>query len=54
MGSVIWELCDGENTIADLVNRVMQKFDVKRSVALADVEEFVQELIKEGMLELKE
>ena len=54
VGSVIWEMCDGKNTVTDLVDRVMQKFDVKKSVALADVEEFMQELVKEGMLELKE
>lgn len=52
VGTLIWELCNGKNTIEDLVEEVMKKFDVAKNIALADVEEFVQELVKEGLLKL--
>jgi len=52
VGSVIWELCDGVNTVGDIARVVRNKYDVSESVALEDTMEFLQDLRSKGMLTL--
>ena len=50
VGTRIWELCDGRSVgaIADVIT---EEFDVDRSSALQDVENFLIELRRVGALE---
>lgn len=36
--SFIWKLCDGDNSINDIVNRLTEKYDIDSQTAKEDVE----------------
>ncbi len=46
IGTRIWELVDGNNTIEDIVNQIYQEYEVEKSVAYEDTLMFLDELIK--------
>jgi coenzyme PQQ biosynthesis protein PqqD len=45
VGTRIWELCDGEKTVSEIVDQVVSEFDVDRETAEKDVVEFIEELM---------
>jgi len=51
VGGRIWELCDGTRSAADIAGALTQEYDVTPEQALADVQEFVQDLKAKGLLE---
>lgn len=47
----VWNRCDGETTIDEIVNAVCARYDAGPETVSADVTEFVKELVAEGLLE---
>ena len=50
VGSFIYAMLDGEHTVQQIVDRVVDEFDVTPDQALADTDEFLDSLEAEGML----
>jgi hypothetical protein len=50
VGARVWELADGEHTVAQIAEAVTVEFTVGRDEALADVRRFVTELLELGAL----
>ena len=51
IGSAIWNAADGATPLSQIVQeRVCQEFDVSDEQALADAMEFVDKLVKHGIL----
>ena len=51
IGSLIWELCTGTQTISDIHEVVCNRFDVVSERALADLVTLVNQLVQEGLLQ---
>ena len=51
-GSLIWQMLDSPRTIGELVEAVVQQFDVERAQAEEDVKRFVREMIAVCLVEV--
>ena len=49
--SYIWERCDGQSTIADLVQQFMKEFSIPFDTAETDIRRVVAQLEKLNLLE---
>lgn len=54
LGSVIWEHCTGQSTMAEIHAAICDRFDVAPERALDDLVVLVNELIQEGLLQQQE
>lgn len=50
VGGMVWELCDGTRTLADVVDAVCAEFDAPDDVVADDVAALVEELASERLL----
>lgn len=50
LGGRIWNLCDGSRQQEQIVDALLEEFAVERDILNADVDEFIQDLIKRGWL----
>ena len=50
VGGLIWQECDGVNTIADIAGKLGKEFDVEQAELRDDVVEFVRDLAERGWL----
>jgi coenzyme PQQ biosynthesis protein PqqD len=50
VGATIWDRCDGEHTVSELVAELCSEFDAPEKVIRADVLEFVSELRRENLI----
>ena len=50
VGAAIWELCDGERSVAEMVTALAGQFDAPLETLERDVTEFVAELRREALL----
>lgn len=50
IGTRIWESIDGVRTVEDLVDLVLEEYDVERAQAVADVLDLVNQLADEGLV----
>lgn len=50
LGGRIWNLCDGSRQQEQIVDALLEEFAVEREILNADVDEFIQDLIKRGWL----
>ena len=50
VGALVWELCDGERTVADIVTAVIAEFDAPEPTVRADVLEFIGDMRREELL----
>ena len=50
VGATIWELCDGERPVGDIVARLCEEFDAPEATVRADVLEFISDLRRERLL----
>ena len=46
VGTRIWELCDGEKTVKEIIDQVVAEFEVDHETAEKDVVEFIEELMQ--------
>ena len=50
LGGMIWNLCDGSRSEEQIVDHLLDEFDVERADLAADVAEFVQDLLQREWL----
>ena len=50
LGTLIWELCDGERSVDDVIAEVAQARETTATSTAGDVVEWVAELRVEGLL----
>jgi hypothetical protein len=50
LGSFIWNLCDGEHEVSEIIEIVCLEFEVTNEVASSDVHEFLDELEQKTLL----
>jgi hypothetical protein len=46
----IWELLDGKRTVAEIVGRLVEQFEVQPEVLAADVTRVIEEMHEEGLI----
>ena len=49
-GSFIWDHLDGRTTLAQILDRVVEEFEIEREEAEADLKTFVGALLEQGMV----
>ncbi|HZD10678.1 MAG TPA: PqqD family protein [Candidatus Binatia bacterium] len=54
VGTTIWQLIDGENSLADIESHLVHRFDVSPERARNDLHSFVKELDRRDMIEWKD
>lgn len=54
VGTRVWELADGTQSVREIVSGIMQEFDVDQTQAEQDVIEFLQQLIDTQALTLQD
>jgi hypothetical protein len=50
VGSRVWELCDGEHTVAEIALALTEEFDVDLATASRDAADFVDELTRKKLV----
>lgn len=50
VGAMIWDLCDGQRSAAEIVSVLCAEFDAPEATVRADVLEFIGDLRREGLL----
>ena len=50
VGSRIWELIDGRRGLEEIIQAIVQEFDVAQGEAAQDVRAFIQELLDRGLV----
>jgi coenzyme PQQ biosynthesis protein PqqD len=50
VGAAVWELCDGERPLNEIVGSLCNQFDAPEATIRADVLEFVEDLRRERLL----
>jgi Coenzyme PQQ synthesis protein D (PqqD) len=50
VGSLVWELCDGSRSVADMAELISAEFDVDASTALVDAIELLESLAGAGLV----
>ena len=50
VGAVVWEHLDGVRSVDDIVDRVVEEYDVDRATASADVQDLLGQLIRAGLV----
>jgi hypothetical protein len=53
VGSSVWELADGERTIADIASTICDSFEVTLEKAQADIVEWAQWMAERGLVILE-
>jgi pyrroloquinoline quinone biosynthesis protein D len=54
VGAMIWELCNGQRAVAEIVNLLCAEFDAPAAKVQADVLEFVGDLRRERLLVIED
>ncbi len=50
VGTLVWQLLDGQKTVVDISNHVAQEFEISATDAASDVEKFLLELDERDIL----
>ena len=53
VGCSFWEKVDGEKTIEEIIDLLLQEYKVERDVLVSDIEEFVKSLENKGLISFK-
>lgn len=54
LGNRIYELCDSKNTLRDILQTIVQEYDAPAEIIEKDVQDFLQNLVKENILYVKQ
>ena len=49
----IWKLCDGKNSVEDIIHNLNNRFECTESILREDVKKTIEQLYAESLLELK-
>jgi len=52
IGSFVWKLCDGNNSVSEIINKSKQNFGEKVEPTQDRVELFIKQLKKNGLIQL--
>jgi len=52
VGTRIWEIVEKEITYKDLISQLMSEYSIDINTCKSDTEEFINELINKGLIEL--
>jgi hypothetical protein len=52
LGAEVWNRCDGETTVAAIIESLHQQFDVSLEQLTDDVENFIALMVKEELLKV--
>jgi hypothetical protein len=50
VGAAVWNSCDGERQLGEIIAELSEEFDAPETTIVADVLEFVQDLQRERLL----
>lgn len=53
-GTLIWELCNGSETVAEIVDSILERYEVDTETATKTTVEFLETMIEKGLIEFKE
>lgn len=51
VGAALWKMLQSEKSLDDLVQGILDEYDVEESVAREDIQEFLETLSKNGILD---
>lgn len=54
IGSLVWKLCDGQHTVGEIADALVQRYQLMRREALASLAEFLTQLRKRGAVRWEE
>lgn len=54
LGARIWELCDGKTDLKGITKKICEEYEVAEVEAKDDVFAYVEDLIKEGLMFIKD
>lgn len=54
VGTRIWELIDGKRNLQEIANTIQSEYQVSAQQALADLDEFVQDMLSNKMITLED
>ena len=52
VGGRIWSLCNGRQTVDEIAARICEEFDTDMNTARKDLDEFIEELVRERLLSI--
>ena len=50
LGSIVWELCDGQRTVKDIIDQLQEKYKMLPSEAEISLNSYFNELAKRGLV----
>lgn len=53
VGSFIWQQVDGVHSLRDILDILCDEYEVEQEQALADLQEFVTQLVDQGLIALR-
>lgn len=54
VGSLIWQCCDGQTAVAQIVDRIVDEFEVDPATAEADCQAWLADLTQQGIISWRE
>lgn len=54
VAAVVWNLADGSRSLVEISTHVMTEYEVSEEEALADVTEFVTEMVNAGFMSVRD
>ncbi len=54
IASFVWSLCDGQHTVADIADALMQRYQLLKREAMASLTEFLAQLQRRGLVRWEE
>ena len=54
VGTKVWKLCTGSNSLRDITAAIVQEFEVQEEIVQRDVSEIISDLLKEGLVTINE
>ena len=52
LGSAVWQKCDGNTSIEDLISDLQPQYEISLEVLRHDVMEFIEEMVAENLLKV--
>jgi len=53
VGTLVWELCDGQTTVEDIIKKLMERYKLNRREAELSLGEYLKTLTKRGLVGLQ-
>ncbi len=50
VGSIVWNLCTGKNTVQSIIHTITNEFDINYTLCKKDVTGYLNELVRKGLI----